>query len=164
MKKNLTAVLAFTAYSFLTPVMAQDSEVTISTRAFGDWQVRCEQIKGDSKTCVMSQQALMQNSGQRLMQVNIGKKDDGTQMTFVLPLGISLPAGATLQLAEDNVMPLVIGFCTQAGCFVNQKLDKSLIDAISAQESVSVGLETNDGQVIDVPLSSKGFGDALKAL
>lgn len=164
MKKNVIAILAFGIFSFLSPAMAQDSEVTVSTKGYGDWQVRCEQVKGQSKTCVMSQQALVQNSGQRLMQVNIGETDDGKQMTIILPLGISLPAGAALHLSEDNVKPLVIGFCTQAGCFVNQKLDKNLSDAIAAQESVNVSIETNDGKAIDVPVSSNGFGDALKAL
>ena len=164
MTKIIKVLVSLSLVFIAQSVVAQDSEVTISTKTHGDWQVRCEQIKGGKKTCVMTQQALVQNSGQRLMQVNVGQGDDGTQMTMILPLGISLPAGAALHLSETNSMPLVISFCTQAGCFVNQILSKKLSGDIAAQESVTVGVETNDGKALDIPISTNGFAEALKAI
>lgn len=164
MSKPLFAALIFASVALGSNVSAQDSEITISTKSYGDWQVRCEQQKGADKVCVMTQQALVQESGQRLMQANIAKQDGTTKMTLILPLGIYLPAGAALQLDEKKHSDLTVVFCTQAGCFVNLDLDKGLRDSISGAESAAISLQPTDGQTVNVPLSVNGFADAHDAL
>lgn len=168
MNKNMSKLVAVTLSTVLLSLSsfasAQDSEITITTKSFGDWQVRCEQQKGADKVCVMTQQALVQDSGQRLMQANIAKQDGTTKMTLILPLGIFLPGGAALQLDEKKHSDLTVVFCTQAGCFVNLDLDSDLREAISGSESAAISLQPTDGQTVNVPLSVNGFADAHGAL
>jgi invasion protein IalB len=155
---NLGLAVALLALSvFQSTLFAQDSEVTVITKSLEDWQVRCEQAKGAEKSCVMTQQAMMQASGQRLMQANVGKAGDITKMTLILPLGISLPAGAVLEIDEENKTDLVIGFCTQTGCFVNMDLNDKLIRAIGNADAVQVNIQIADGKAVSVPFSAKGF-------
>ena len=162
-KLSMAAVLLVLSV-FQSTLFAQDSEVTINTKSFDDWQVRCEQTKGADKTCVMTQQAMVQTSGQRLMQANIATVGEVTKMTLILPLGISLPAGAVMQIDEKNKTDLVISFCTQAGCFVNLDLNDKLIRAIGNADAVQVNIQIADGNPVSVPLSSKGFSAAHSSL
>ena len=162
-KLSMTAVLLSLSV-FQSTLLAQDSEVTIITQSFDDWQVRCEQTKGADKSCVMTQQAMMQASGKRLMQANVGKTGDVTKMTLILPLGISLPAGAVMQIDQDNKTDLVISFCTQTGCFVNMDLNDKLIRAIGNADAVQVNIQIADGKPVSVPFSPKGFLAAHSSL
>lgn len=162
-KLSMAAVLLVLSV-FQSTLFAQDSEVTITTKSFDDWQVRCEQTKGADKSCVMTQQAMVQTSGQRLMQANIAKEGGLTKMTLILPLGINLPAGAVLQIDEKNKTNLVIGFCTQTGCFVNMDLDDTLIRAIGNADAVQVNIHIADGKPVSVPFSPKGFLAAHSSL
>ena len=104
MSKPLYAALISASVALNSTASAQDSEITISTKSYGDWQVRCEQQKGADKACVMTQQALVQESGQRLMQANIAKQDGTTKMTLILPLGIYLPAGAAFTARREKAI------------------------------------------------------------
>jgi invasion protein IalB len=141
-------------------VHAQDSEVTVSTKSFGDWQVRCEQ----DKICVMQQQAIVQDSGQRLMQVNIAVQDDITKMTLILPLGIYLPGGAVMQIDDKDISELEISFCSQAGCVINQDLDRKWLKSLSDSDAAQVKIEFSPGEVVNVPFSTKGFTAAQASL
>ena len=151
----------------LAPAHAQtgDSELTITTKGFEDWNVRCEQLKGQPKQCVMTQQARIQNSGQRLMQVNIAKPDEErTLMTAVLPLGFYLPAGAKLNIDDKSPLDLVVAFCNQSGCYANLTLTRNLIRDIGRAEQVVVNIQIQQEQEVGVPISAKGFSDAIGSL
>ena len=149
------------------PALAQtgDSELTITTKGFEDWNVRCEQLKGQEKQCVMTQQARIQNSGQRLMQVNIAKPDkDRTLMTAVLPLGFYLPAGAKISIGDQAPSDMVVAFCNQSGCYANLTLTRDLIRDIGNAEQVVVNIQIQQEQEIGVPISVNGFSEAIGSL
>ena len=158
------APVMLAAILVLNTANAQDSEVTITTKSHGDWQVRCEKAKGADKSCVMTQQALVETSGQRLMQANIAKKAEDTLMTLILPLGTFLPAGAVMQIGESDPTNLTISFCAQNGCFVNQTLDDKMLREMNAEATVTVKIQISNGQSVDVPISTKGFTDAHRGL
>jgi len=143
--------------------MADDSEVVISTKDHQDWQLRCEQVRGGSRTCVMTQQALVQESGHRLMQVNIAKQDESTLMTIVLPLGIDLQAGVFMLLGnQKNELP--VAYCAQSGCVVNLKIDKELLSALAKEPDVKISMQIVGGQAVSVPFSTKGLTAAHSGL
>jgi len=97
----LLPMLSVSIFSVSILASAQTSEVTITTSNFGDWKSRCEQIKGQAKNCVITQQAVVQESGQRLMQANVVSQNSDPKMTLILPLGFYLPAGAKMQINAD---------------------------------------------------------------
>ena len=149
---------------FQSTAFAQDSERTITTKAIGDWNVRCEQVNGGEKSCVMMQQSFAKNSGQRVIQSNIAKVDGGSLMSILLPLGIYLPAGAKIQFDKQEPIKLLISFCDRDGCFVNQKLDTKLLGQLNNSKSAKITIEINKGLPIEVPFSVNGFSDAYIAL
>ncbi len=157
-------LLFISVICFQSITFAQDSVITITTKAIGDWNVRCEQIKGGEKSCVMMQQSFAKSSGQRVIQSNIAKVDGGSLMSILLPLGIYLPAGATIQFDEQKPTKFLISFCDRDGCFVNQKVDKKLLGQLKKSKSAKITIEVNEGQVVDVPFSVNGFTAAFDAL
>ena len=161
--KSLIIVIGMSGFAALA--QNEETEVTISTKGFDDWQLRCEQAKGQAKQCVMTQQALIQNSGQRLMQVNIAKSaEDKTLMTAVLPLGFYLPAGAKLSIGDKAAQDMVVAFCNQGGCYANVTLTSALIRDIGSAEQVVVNIQLQPEQEVGVPISVTGFSDAIKNL
>lgn len=157
------ALVVFVSLCLNLVAEAADSEVTISTKNFQDWQLRCEQIRGSSRTCVMTQQALVQGSGQKLMQVNIAKQGESTLMTIILPLGIDLPTGVFMLLGDEkNELP--VAYCAQSGCVVNHKIDAQLLSVLAKEPDVKIALQIVGGQAISVPLSTKGLTAAHSGL
>ena len=61
------------------------------------------------------------------------------------------------EIDEENKTDLVIGFCTQTGCFVNMDLNDKLIRAIGNADAVQVNIQIADGKAVSVPFSAKGF-------
>jgi len=157
------ALVVFVSLFLSLVAKAVDSEVTISTKDFQDWQLRCEQIRGSSRTCVMTQQALVQESGQKLMQVNIAKQGESTLMTIILPLGIDLPTGVFMLLGDQkNELP--VAYCVQSGCVVNHKIDAQLLSALAKEPDVKISMQIVGGQAVSVPFSTKGLTAAHSGL
>ena len=144
--------------------LAQDSEITISIKTFGDWVVRCEAEKGGEKSCVMTSQRIDQSSGQRIIQANVAKVEKGTQMTILMPLGVYLPANPVLQVEEFEPNEMEISFCSHEGCYINVILDKELLDLLRKKENAKLTMEMAAGQPLDIPFTLKGFLDAYRAL
>ena len=135
---------------------AEDSEVVISTKDYQDWALRCEQVSGASRTCVMTQQALVQESGQKLMQVNIARQGEKTLMTIILPLGIDLQAGVFMILgSQKNELP--VAYCAKSGCVVNREIDADLLSSLAKETDVKISMQIVGGQALNVPFSTKGL-------
>jgi invasion protein IalB len=160
-RKNILIV-----FGLLLPTsgFAQDSEITISIKTFGDWVVRCEQEQGSEKSCVMTSQSIDESSGQRIMQVNVAKVEKATQMTILLPLGVYLPANPVLQVEEFDPHVLEVSFCSREGCYVNMGLNQTLLDLLRKKENATLTMELVAGQKAKVPFTLNGFLDAYRAL
>lgn len=165
-------VIAMGAYSLSGQAQQTgESEVTISEKTYDDWTVRCQQAKGEEKSCVMTQRTFVEDSGQRLMQVNVMRVPEQEQpvMILVLPLGVSLAAGVNLQLGEEgdeeeeNANRMGYSHCDQNACYVNILLTDEAKEDITAVDAGTITFTTLQGQAIDVPFSSKGFDDALES-
>ena len=143
-----------------------DSEVVVTEKASGDWVVRCEQPKGGTKKCVMSQQTILQDSGQRLIQINIAyvESQEAPAMTIITPLGTRLPYGVTIKYSEEGIHLIPFSHCDQSGCFANQALTEDIIASFEATTDGQIGFQSVQQQTIDVPFSAEGFADALASL
>lgn len=160
----LAYVICMLGSAVATVTVAQDSEVTVTTKSHGDWQVRCEQVKGADKICVMQQQAIVQGSGQKLMQVNIAKQGGSTKMTMIMPLGVYLPSGAVMRDGGEEIKDMVIRFCAQTGCFINHDIDSIWLKSLKKADKPTVDIEITPGEVVNVPFSTIGFAAAYDSL
>lgn len=145
-----------------------ENNANISEINYQDWTVRCGQVEGTGRSCVMAQLVQLEESGEWLMQVNIAYIPEREEplMSIVLPLGVGLHGGVKFQLgdADENINVMGYSHCIQSGCYVNQLLTDEAIQRITDVESGSVTFVTLLGKAVDVPFSPQGFVEAFAAL
>lgn len=128
---------------------------------YKDWRVACAQ-QGTAKRCVLSQVQARQN-GQRVLAIElnapIGSMVSGA---LVLPFGLALDAGVTLQIDEKPAVPPVrFRTCMPGGCVVNVSFDASTLAALRAGAALKVKAVADGGAAAPFSISLQGFGTAL---
>ena len=130
---------------------------------YEDWSVACVQAEA-GKLCALSQQQAQQD-GQRVLAIEIIPRPDGTATgTLVLPFGLSLEAGAVLQIDEQEPRPaLRFSTCLPAGCIVPVSLDETLLAALGEGGALKLYVTPIDAaQPLPLSISLKGFAAALE--
>jgi invasion protein IalB len=128
----------------------------------GDWRVACEQPNGQ-KRCTLSQQLVDTDSRQRILAIELTvpavNQADGT---LVLPFGLAIDKGITLQVDEAADGPTQrFRTCLPAGCVVTATFDAKTIGALRTGTTLTVKAVGDNGQEISFRLSLKGFGSAF---
>lgn len=131
---------------------------------YEDWRVTCV-VQNKAKNCAASQVQTQQN-GQRVLAVEVAPtRDDATTVTVVLPFGLSLDAGVTLQIDEQAAMaPLRFRTCLPAGCVVSLTLDAETLQVLRTAKSIRVSTVADGGAETPFSISLKGFSSALDRL
>ena len=160
-----TLILMFApAFTVNADEQADYTELLTTTQRYGDWLLRCEQAKGEKKSCVMLQKITAGSSGQEVLQANLAKMEQGTQMTLIFPLGIYLLPGIEVEVVDHDKRNFPITFCSNAGCFVNHILDEEFVELLRQKENAQITVYMLPDQPIVVPFSIAGFLDAHRAL
>lgn len=143
---------------------SSNSTPTAASFGFQDWLVRCQQAQGQVG-CGMSQQVLDQRTRQAVVQLHLGRAPSGTghQLVVVLPLGVSLANGATLE-AGDFKRQIAFTQCLPAGCVGPTAADQELLDKMGAAEGGRVTVISRSGQPVAIPFSLKGFEPAFEKM
>jgi invasion protein IalB len=146
---------------------AAPAEGTITEQQFKDWTVRCGRQNGQSpQVCQMEQQTTDQE-GRTIMAVAIGKVPARSDLglLIILPLGILLPAGVTLQIDGGAEVPLQVDRCERQGCRIEMLLEPDLLNRLKAGTKATLFFEAVDPkgerQRLGVPISLLGFTAAL---
>ena len=135
--------------------------------SFGNWLVRCG--PGYSKSeqgCFLFQNLVLKQGGQRVLQVAVGFVDDASEPIALLslPLGISLPPGATMSIDGEQKYDLQIERCEANGCRAGLKLSTTLLERFRTGSALSVLFHDAKRRPIEVPLSLDGFAAGYDAL
>jgi invasion protein IalB len=145
----------------------QETEGTITERQFKDWTVRCgRQSEQGPQVCEMQQQQT-DNEGRTVMAVAVGQvpQTPDLGLLIMLPLGILLPAGVSLQIDGGAEAPLQVDRCERQGCRVEMLLEPDLLNRLKAGSKATVFFEAIDPQGerqrLGVPISLLGFTAAL---
>ncbi|MGH8478093.1 MAG: invasion associated locus B family protein [Gammaproteobacteria bacterium] len=135
-------------------------------QVFGQWSLRCEQAKRGQERCSIVQDVVTRASGQRVVRAAIGLVPGRTEpiALFTLPLGISLPPGASLQIGTAEPVSFPIERCDAQGCRGGLKLGAALLDALKQAQNAELIFHDGQRQPIRVALSLEGFAPALEAL
>ena len=159
--QSLTMLILFSG-----GVVAQEDyvETLTTSERFGDWILRCEKVKGEKKSCVMTQQIRVGEARQEILQANFAKTEEGTQMTLIFPLGIFLPKGVQIEIVDHLQKNYQITFCNTSGCFVNQLLEPEMIELLRQKEKARMTVYLAPDTPVDVPFSILGFLDAHRKL
>lgn len=163
------AAAAIMIATIATGASAQDAAPSLPGGAsslqetFQDWRVTCG-IVNQAKICTLSQQQVRQQDNQRLLAVELRPAPGDTVTgTLVLPFGLKLAAGVTMQV-DDNapVPPAYFSTCIPAGCLVPLTLDTAQVEQLRAGTAVKLIAQAADtSQEVTFSISLKGFSGAL---
>ncbi len=132
-----------------------------------DWTVVCdtpEQL--ETEVCLIVQQRNLRNSDQPIIRVEIGYAVQ-TRAPFAVvtaPLGVSLPAGLSMQIDGGELTRFEYGSCIPKGCVVGTGLTDIQIAAMRKGNEAQFTFKDNRNRDIAVPVSLSGFTAALRAI
>jgi len=135
-------------------------------KSFDHWQVRCNTPTGAPSDCQMVQNVVVKESGKPVLQLVVGymEKVDNPVGVLVLPLGIYLPSGLTMQIDKGQAYEMAFEICGRNGCRVRFSFDEALLGTFKKGNAAEVVFYSGGRKPIRVPLSLKGFTAALKTL
>ncbi len=145
--------------------MAQAPQRTTAT--YEDWTVRCE-VHEATKACEMTQAAQVQGQANPLTQIAIGRpsKTEPLKIVFQVPINVWLPTGVRLT-TDDRDPGLLASYkrCIPGGCFADSELKDDVVRRMrSATENGKLHFKDAAQKDVTIPVSFKGFGQALDAL
>jgi invasion protein IalB len=130
--------------------------------AHGDWRVACVHHDGQ-KQCSLSQQVMDKDSRQRILAIELTTPSPGqAEGTLVLPFGLALDKGVTLQVDDAAAGPtLRFRTCLPAGCVVAVTFDAKAVAALRTGTTLTVKATGENTQEVSLSVSLKGFASAL---
>jgi invasion protein IalB len=136
-------------------------------KVYEDWGIYCEAQADKSEKCFAAQYQFVTDSGQRLINVNVGffgPRNEATVVVF-LPLGIDLAAGAAIKFDPGPRVPLGIVTCVPEGCRATAALDAAALKAMREAKAITVGFRPfASEQTMNLAISVKGLAQAFAAL
>ena len=104
----------------------------MTERRFQDWMVRCGRPRGqEAEVCEMQQQQI-DNEDRTVMAVAVGQVPGTSDvgLLILLPLGILLPAGVTMQIDSGAEIPLEVERCERQGCRIERLIEPDLLSRL----------------------------------
>jgi invasion protein IalB len=116
--------------------------------------------------CFLVQNLVLREGGQRVLQIAVGFVEQAPEPIALLslPLGISLPPGAKIQIDEAQPERIAIERCEPNGCRAGLKLNESMVEGFRTGKQLSITIYDAKRAPIIVPLSLDGFEEGLAAL
>jgi invasion protein IalB len=156
---------------FLTVLMVSSFGLSFAQskegQVYDNWTVGCETPEGAvEEQCFIFQNLVLREGRQRVLHIAVGYLPDGKGPVALvtLPLGISLPLGASITVNGSAPARFPIERCEPKGCRGGLKLDKDLLAALKKGVEARVTFHDSARQPVDVPVSLVGFAAGLSAL
>lgn len=164
--KRLLAVAALCVTASITiPANAQNPH----GKKFKDWRIHCNSSAGAPAICIMVQEVVFKNTGKRILQFVVRYSENAETLIgdIILPLGIYLPAGVTMQIDKGQVFEIPIELCTDGqmrGCRARFSFNTELLASIKAGGKAKVVFQDARHTPVPVPVSLAGFTAGLKSI
>jgi invasion protein IalB len=122
------------------PLGAQTSDSVRAGATHQDWQVLCEDTP-TGENCFISQ-AIIDEDGEPVMQVSLGRLERENVMVIYLPLGLDLRPGILFQVDDKVAREFPFQTCLPNGCRVVAPVDEEMLAAMRAGSAFVVGIKT----------------------
>jgi invasion protein IalB len=128
---------------------------------YQDWRVSCT-MRDQAPACAISQDQTQQ-SGQRLLAIEVRMRPDGTaNATLLLPFGIVLDSGVTPNVDDQPPLPPVrFRTCLPNGCIALYPMDAATVAKLRAGSRLNLKVVTDSGKELSFQISLHGFSAAL---
>ncbi len=138
---------------------------------FGDWTQRCSTRPGVPKQKCFLTQTVIQTKDKKkhgLLAITVGLigPDRKPTMALRVPLGLGvlLPPGLKLNIPGIEPTGIVIQSCLPIGCIAKLSLLPDIIAAMKKADAGSLEVYTIRKKLIKMPVSFRGFTEALESL
>ena len=126
------------------------------------WVVSCDDNNG-KLDCRAGQSVFIKNTGQRILSVAVRVPPDTKKpvMLIQVPLGVYLPAGASLQIGEDEAKTLPFKGCDRGGCVAEYAITEAEIAAMTKGASLKLSVQNQSQQpAFTLTVPATGFAAA----
>ena len=133
----------------------------------GDWQVVCKDPPPGSKSpvCALVQSVTAEDKNNIGLTVYFQKFSNGTRVLRVFaPLGVLLPPGIGLKIDDRDVGHAPFLRCHSFACYAQVVVDDPLIERLKTGKTAIFIIFQTEEAGIGIPISLKGFGDAMGEL
>jgi invasion protein IalB len=155
------------AQTVAPPAPPQAEAAPANNPAPPGWAARCTSISRDAPLeCAIEQTAVLTKTGQLLVLVNIRVSSD-THMPVALvqlPLGLSLPVGAKLQVDDGKAIDLQIQTCENRGCYSSTPIAPELLAALQSGKQLKVSFQNQAKETITIPMPLADFAAAYNRI
>ncbi len=134
---------------------------------FGDWQIVCKPPPPGSKAeaCAIVQSVTAEDRNNVGLTVYFQKFSNGSRVLRVFaPLGILLPPGLGLKVDDKDVGNAPFLRCHSFACYAQVVAEDKLVDQLKTGKTAVFIIFQTEEAGIGIPISLKGFGEALAKL
>jgi len=127
------------------------------------WVARCSSPSRSAPLeCAVEETAVLTKTGQLIVLVNIRVPSDTRAPVALvqLPLGLSLPSGAKIQVDDGKVIDLQIQTCEARGCYVNAPIPADMLAAMKSGKQLKVSFQNLAKEIIAIPMPLADFAAA----
>jgi invasion protein IalB len=145
------------------PLGAQTLDQVRPGATHQDWQVLCEDTT-TGENCFISQ-AIVDDEGDPVMQISLGRLEGDNVMVIYLPLGLDLRPGILFQIEDKVRREFPFQTCLPNGCRVVAEVDEEMLTAMRTGSQFVVGLKTLGSDRVGVIEGSlMGFTAGFRAV
>ncbi len=134
-----------------------------SMTSYQDWRTACPPASVKEQSCQVIEEMLDNNTRAPVVRIAITKEENKEVIGITLPLGVALEPGLKLTLGKDAALDVPFRTCSAVGCFAVMPVTDKLMASFKAAEDGKITAYGLDGKAVDIPMSFKGYSDALRA-
>jgi invasion protein IalB len=160
---QLAGALAATA---LLTVGASAQEGTVKAQ-HGDWQIVCKDPPPGAKNevCALVQSVTAEDRNNVGLTIYFQRFSNGTRVLRVFaPLGVLLPPGVGLKIDAVDIGHAPFLRCHTFACYAQVTVEDKLVEQLKTGKTAIFIIFQTEESGIGIPISLKGFGEALNAL
>ncbi len=149
-----------------TSLQAQTTETAQQQTAVSTgWGVQCNTVS-DELQCSALTSIVSSPGNQLILRVSLQAIPEQENHTLIvqLPLGLDLPKGIDMIVDDGEPNHYEINTCVQAGCFVTNTIDKTVLDLMKTGSTLAVVMHSSNGGENRIELSLTGFIKAVEKL
>lgn len=127
---------------------------------YGSWTLSCLADAGGAQ-CAVTQVQIDQQSQQRLLSAEMARTESGAEGIALLPFGLDLDAGVSVQLGSDAAQEARFSTCVPGGCILPLTLDAA---ALSGTDTLTLTATIHDagGEALNFAIPLNGLAQALE--
>ncbi len=137
---------------------------TESVTTYEDWRMACPPAAVKDQKCQVVEEVVDSQSKTAVVRVALTtNKDNKPELQMILPLGVLLEPGTGLTIGTDPVKLIPYRTCNTVGCVATLVMDDKLLASFGSAKEAKVLIAGLDGKPVAIPLSLKGYGNAMSA-